>query len=41
MAPVAIDKDDVYAKTLEREIESGKDQARHEGKNENMIEKKP
>ena len=39
MAPVAIDKDDVDAKTLEREIEIGKDQARQEGKPENMIEK--
>jgi len=39
MAPVAIDKDDVDAKMLEREIEIGKDQARQEGKPENMIEK--
>ena len=39
MATVAIDKDDVDAKTLEREIEIGKDQARQEGKPENMIEK--
>lgn len=39
MNPVAIDKDDVDAKTLEREIEIGKDQARAEGKPENMIEK--
>jgi elongation factor Ts len=39
MSPVAIDKDDVDAKTLEREIEIGKEQARAEGKPENMIEK--
>ncbi|MBL0052328.1 MAG: elongation factor Ts [Bacteroidetes bacterium] len=39
MNPVAIDKDDVNAKTLEREIEIGKDQARNEGKPEEMIEK--
>ena len=39
MNPVAIDKDDVDAKTLEREIEIGKEQARTEGKPENMIEK--
>jgi elongation factor Ts len=39
MAPVAIDKDDVDQKMIEREIEIGKDQARQEGKPENMIEK--
>ena len=39
MNPVALDKDDVDAKTLEREIEIGKEQARAEGKPENMIEK--
>ena len=39
MIPVAIDKDDVDVKTLEREIEIGKEQARAEGKPENMIEK--
>lgn len=39
MSPVALDKDDVDAKTLEREIEIGKEQARAEGKPENMIEK--
>ena len=39
MAPVALDKDDVDAKTLEREIEIGKEQARQEGKPENMLEK--
>jgi len=39
MAPVALDKDDVDSKTLEREIEIGKDQARQEGKPEEMLEK--
>ncbi|MCC7232868.1 MAG: elongation factor Ts [Bacteroidia bacterium] len=39
MAPVAIDKDDVDTRTLERELEIAKDQARQEGKPENMIEK--
>jgi elongation factor Ts len=39
MNPVSIDKGDVDAKTLEREIEIGKDQARAEGKPEEMIEK--
>ena len=39
MAPVAIDKDDVDSKIIEREIEIGKDLARQEGKPENMIEK--
>ena len=39
MAPIAIDKEDVDAKTLEREIEIGKEQARQEGKPENMLEK--
>ncbi len=39
MNPVAIDKNDVDSKTLEREIEIGKDQARAEGKPESMIEK--
>jgi elongation factor Ts len=39
MAPVALDKEDVDAKMLEREIEIGKEQARQEGKPENMIEK--
>jgi elongation factor Ts len=39
MAPVAIDKDDVDKKMMEREIEIGKEQARQEGKPENMIEK--
>lgn len=34
-----IDKDDVDSKTLEREIEIGKEQARNEGKPEAMLEK--
>ncbi len=38
MAPVSIDKDDVDPKMLEREIEIGREQARQEGKPENMIE---
>jgi elongation factor Ts len=39
MAPVAIDRDDVDAQMLERELEIARDQARQEGKPENMIEK--
>jgi elongation factor Ts len=39
MNPVAIDKSDVDARTLEREIEIGKEQARAEGKPEEMLEK--
>lgn len=39
MAPVALDKDDVDPKMLEREMEIAKDQARQEGKPDNMIEK--
>jgi elongation factor Ts len=39
MKPVAIDKDGVDAKTVEREIEIGKEQARAEGKPEAMLEK--
>lgn len=39
MAPVALDKDDVDSATLEREIEIGKEQARAEGKPEEMLEK--
>jgi elongation factor Ts len=39
MNPVALDKDDVDAKIIEREIEIGKDQARQEGKPEDMLEK--
>lgn len=37
--PVAIDKGDVDAKTIEREIAIGMEQARAEGKPENMLEK--
>jgi elongation factor Ts len=39
MNPVAVDKNDVDSKTLEREIEIGKEQARAEGKPEEMLEK--
>ncbi|MFA6949565.1 MAG: translation elongation factor Ts [Lentimicrobiaceae bacterium] len=39
MAPVAVDKDDVPTHIIEREIEIGKEQARQEGKPEEMIEK--
>jgi len=39
MAPVALDKDGVDAETIAREIEVGKDQAREEGKAEEMLEK--
>lgn len=39
MAPVAVDKDDVDAETIKREIEVGKEQARAEGKPEEMLEK--
>ena len=39
MNPVAVDKDGVDATTVEREMEIGKDQARQEGKPEQLIEK--
>ena len=39
MNPVAIDKDNVSEATIAREIEIGKDQARQEGKPEDMLEK--
>lgn len=39
MRPIAVDKDGVDAKTVEREIEIGKEQARAEGKPEAMLEK--
>lgn len=39
MAPVAVDKDDVPSDIIEREIEIGKEQARLEGKPEDMVEK--
>ncbi|MGQ9848127.1 MAG: translation elongation factor Ts [Bacteroidales bacterium] len=37
--PVAIDKDDVPQDIIEKELEIGREQARKEGKPENMIEK--
>lgn len=39
MNPVALDKDDVDPQTIAREIEVGKEQARQEGKPEEMLEK--
>lgn len=39
MNPVAVDKDGVDATTIKREIEIGKEQARAEGKAEDMLEK--
>ncbi len=39
MAPVAVDKGDVDAEMIQREIEVGKEQARAEGKAEDMLEK--
>jgi elongation factor Ts len=39
MAPVAVDKDDVDASTLERELEIAREQIRQEGKPEDMVEK--
>ncbi|MDX5320943.1 MAG: translation elongation factor Ts [Bacteroidota bacterium] len=39
LSPVAVDKDDVDADTVKREIEIGKEQARAEGKPEEMLEK--
>jgi elongation factor Ts len=39
MAPVAVDKDDVDASLLERELEIAREQVRAEGKPEDMIEK--
>lgn len=39
MNPVAVDKDGVDSKTVEKEIEIGKEQARQEGKPENIIDK--
>jgi elongation factor Ts len=39
MKPVAVDKDGVDSVTVEREIEIGKEQARAEGKPEEMLEK--
>ena len=39
MSPIAVDKGDVDANTIEREIEIGTEQARQEGKPEEMLEK--
>lgn len=39
MKPIAVDKDDVSAETIAKEIEIGKEQARQEGKPEEMLEK--
>jgi elongation factor Ts len=39
MAPIAIDKDYVTKETLERELQIAKEQARQEGKPENMLDK--
>ena len=39
MNPVAIDKDDVTPEIIAQEIEIGKEQARREGKPEDMLEK--
>jgi len=39
MKPIAVDKDDVDAAVIEREIEIGKELARNEGKAEAMLEK--
>ncbi len=39
MRPVAVDKDDVSASVIEKEIEIGMEQARQEGKAEAMLEK--
>ncbi|MCD4663668.1 MAG: translation elongation factor Ts [Bacteroidales bacterium] len=39
MNPVAVDKDDVPQEVIDKEIEIGKEQARQEGKPENILEK--
>ena len=39
MAPVAVDKEDVTPETIEKEKEIGREQARLEGKPENMLDK--
>ena len=39
MHPIAVDKDGVDASVVEKEIEIGKEQARNEGKPENLLEK--
>ncbi len=39
MNPVAVDKDDVDQSIIDHEVEIGKEQARQEGKPENLLEK--
>ncbi|MCK9424152.1 MAG: translation elongation factor Ts [Bacteroidales bacterium] len=39
MSPVAVDKENVSQEVIDRELEIGKDQARQEGKPEEMLEK--
>ncbi len=39
MKPIALDKDQVNSETIQKEIEIGKEQARQEGKPENLLEK--
>ena len=39
MKPIAVDKDDVDSSVVEKEIEIGKEQARAEGKPEQMLER--
>lgn len=39
MKPIALDKDQVDSETIEKEIEIGKEQARQEGKPEDLLEK--
>jgi len=39
MSPVAVDRENVSQEVIDREIEIGKDQARQEGKPEDMLEK--
>lgn len=39
MSPISLDKEDVSQEMIDREIEIGKDQARQEGKPEEMLEK--
>ncbi len=39
MNPVAVDKENVSAEIIEKEMEIGRDQARQQGKPENIIEK--
>ena len=39
MNPIAVDKENVSQEVIDREVEIGKDQARQEGKPEEMLEK--